>query len=271
MDLYRTLPDIKGTEWRALRLQDGEALADLEVACKSIDGETALRDGAAWQREIGELENAKRDSVVAMGKNGRVAAVGHISYSDRAEEVHAFLEGRIHPGIRGKGVGIRLLAWLEHQAVKRLDEVANGRSRILRILFFDRGPDAIALFEEAGYRFQYAEDEMTFSLKQKLPEQFMLSGLMAEDWSPSNAAGFYEAYSGAFQTRTDQLLSRTAWTSHFADPTDEEFRRDFSLLMRYEEDEQVGFVVCHVDDPDGRDGWGTQIGGVPEWRRRGVG
>ena len=107
-----------------------------------------------------------------------------------------------HPDYRGVGVGGKLLKWLEERAIENLKKIADGRELVLRIMFFDRGQDAINLFEELGYHFQYAEDELEYDLSRKLPYIPLPKGLTFHTWSPEYASDFYSAYLHSFGTRT---------------------------------------------------------------------
>ena len=162
------LPEIPGYSWRPLADYDEQALLAFELACSQVDGATKLRSLSEW-REVVQVEEVASRSRIAANEAGEVVAAGWFELSDRVDAVHAFLFERIHPDFRRQGIGVSLLLWLEEQAKNVLAKVANGRSQLLRLVFYDRAPDAIALFEEQGYERQYAEDEYLFSLERPLP------------------------------------------------------------------------------------------------------
>lgn len=269
------LPHIPGYTWRSWAEGDAAALTSFELTCARLDEQTQQRTLADWQTLVRAAGSAARCRI-AVNEAGEVAAVGWYTVEDRVDSVHAFLEGRVHPDFRGQGIGAALLSWLEAQAGAEAGKMANGssgkvsagRSQFLRLIFYDRAPDAIALFERQGYERQYAEDEYAFDLKRPLPFLDLPPDLRWESWTSANAADFYAAYRAAFATRTDNLMSEAAWSHHFANPDDDAFRPVLSVLLRQRET-LPGYAVVHAETPD--EAWITQIGVNAELRRRGWG
>jgi ribosomal protein S18 acetylase RimI-like enzyme len=261
------LPEIPGYRWRPLAESDEQALLAFEAACSKVDGATKLRSLSEWQ-EVVQAEEIVARSRIAVNERGDVVAAGWFEVDDRVDAVHAFLEERVHPDFRRQGIGVSLLLWLEEQAKQEMAQVANGRSQLLRLVFYDRAPDAIVLLEQQGYERQYAEDEYVYDLKRPLPFMDLSPELVWESWTPDNAADFYAAYRAAFATRTDNLKSADAWAHQFANPADNEFQRELSVLLRRGE-YLLGFVVVHVEKPT--EAWITQIGVSAKQRRQGRG
>ncbi|MFQ5794698.1 MAG: GNAT family N-acetyltransferase [Candidatus Bipolaricaulia bacterium] len=256
-----------------MRLDDAASLHRFELACSELDGATGLRTQADWQRKLTDEAHTAENSVIAIDENSHIAAAGRIDYSLRAEEVHAFLDGRVHPDHRGQGIGTALLGWLEARGHEHLASIADGRQQVLRILFYDRAADAVDLFERHGFRHQYAEDEMRHDLREPIPERPLPGGMTFHTWTPENASDYFKVYEDAFRTRTGSRLSKPAWHDHFANEEDEEFHPELSLLAR-DKDEPVAYAVCHVDVVDDGatvdEAWITQMGVRPAWRRRGI-
>jgi mycothiol synthase len=261
------LLQIPGYTWRSWAEGDAAALAAFEAACGRLDGMTQRRTLAEWQA-LTEADDSTARSTIAVNEAGEAAAAGWFAVEDRVDSVHAFLEGRVHPDFRGQGIGAALLAWLGAQAHGSLAAFSNDRPLFLRLIFYDRAPDAIALFEQQGYERQYAEDEYAFELKRPLPFLDISPELVWESWTPDNAVDFYAAYRAAFATRTDNLMSEAAWSHHFASPDDDAFRPALSVLLRREET-LPGYAVVHAETPV--EAWITQIGVNAELRRRGWG
>jgi mycothiol synthase len=144
---------------------------------------------------------------------------------------------------------------------------------VLRIEFHDRGDDAITLFEQHGFRFAFAEDEMRRELSLPMPAVHLPDGASLVTWSPQRATLFFAVYQDAFRERPGfPNWSEDTWRLNFTGGAG--FRPDLSLLL-LQGPEAVGFAVCHVEtegagDPAGV-GWIVQMGVRPAWRRRGLG
>jgi len=261
------LPEIPGYIWRPLSAQDEHALLNFELACSQVDGATKLRTLSEWQMVV-QAKEVMAQSRIAVNETGEVVAAGWFEVDDRVDSVHAFMIELVHPDFRNQGIGVSLLLWLEVQAKQKMAKVASGRSQLLRLVFYDRAPDAIALFEQQGYERQYAEDEYVFDLKRPLPFMDSSPDLVWEFWTPENAAEFYGAYRESFATRTDNLMSADAWESHFANSNDDEFQPKLSLLLRREE-ALLGFAVVHAENSE--EAWITQVGVSAYQRRQGRG
>jgi ribosomal protein S18 acetylase RimI-like enzyme len=269
------LPEIPGYTWRPLAEQDEEALLAFEAACAEVDGATKLRTLSEWQ-EVVQAGEIAAQSRIAVNEAGEVVAVGWFEVDDRVDAIHAFLEARVHPYFRLKGIGVSLLLWLEERAIEAMAKIANedfgrlntSRSQLLRLIFYDRAPDAIALFEKQGYERQYAEDEYLFDLKRSLPLMESSPDLVWECWTAENSDDFYTAYRESFATRTDNLMTAAAWAHHFAKPGDDEFQPELSVLLR-RGDDLLGFAVVHIKNP--QEGWITQVGVSAKQRRQGRG
>jgi mycothiol synthase len=270
---FENLPQIPGHAWRAMRLDDAAALHRFEVACSELDGATRVRSQTDWQKMLADETRATADSVVAINEDGEVAAAGWIDYDAAVHQVRAFLDGRVHPDFRGQGVGASLLSWLEERARAHMASIAGERPQVLRILFYDRGADAIELFEQSGFEFQFSEEVMGRDLRVPMPEYPLPAGMSFHTWRPDNAGEFFLVYDDAFRTRPGAHLSEPAWRHHFTDEDDPEFRPGLSLLVT-DGDEPIAYAVCHSDVVgDGEtaaEAWITQTGVRTAWRRRGI-
>lgn len=269
-----SLPKIPGYRWRVMHPSDAQWLYQFELDCSKVDGNTHLTPLSEWENRLSDENYLQLNSIVLSDEIKHIIARGLILYQDEVHDVQAFLHGRVHPDYRGKGIGERLLTWMERQAKNQLNTIARRRKLVLRILFYDRNEDAISLFVKLGYRFQYTEEELEFNL-QKIPPDFQLPDKMKiNHWKSENANDFYRAYQVSFATRTKMLMEETAWRHHFANPNDDGFLQDLSILVT-RENQAIAFAVCHSEelqiDQNSRIVWITQMGVHSKWRNQGIG
>lgn len=265
--------DAFGFQWRRMSMDDAAGLAKLAEESAALDGATELLDEAAWRQRLQDADYAAVNSVLVLDPEDCIAAAGWIQYQDEAHEVQAFLDGRVHPTWRGNGLGSRLLETLETLGLEQLTRKAEGRRRVLRILFYDRGEDAIALFRAAGYHFQFAETEFRRDLTSALPVDDLPDAFSVQTWAPGNAPRFYQAYREAFASRGGELRTSQVWMRHFTHEGDDEFCPGESILV-LAGDEPAGYLIVHrYDREDGQEGkefWVAQLGVVPQHRRKGI-
>jgi len=272
-----TLPvpaELSGHIWRALRPEDAPALHRLELDCASTDGKTKLSTVAVYQRRLDEAaENPLTDTLCAVDANGQLAATAWVTCDNCVKhEYRGFLEGSVHPNYRRRGLGSFALQWMEARACQMLATLGDDRPRVLRIDFYDRGDDAIALFEKHGFGFAFAEDEMRRDLNQLIPGSSLPDGMSFVTWSPERASLFFLVYHHAFRDRPRfPGWTEDVWRHNLT--ADASFRADLSLLIM-DGPEPVGFAICHIEvEADGGpsgEGWIAQMGVRPPWRKRGL-
>jgi len=269
-----SLPTLPGSTWRPIRPADASALAQFEIDCARLDGATNVRTEADWLERLDDPAHAAEHSLLAAVGGGQIAAAGWIDYWPSPETARAFLDGRVHPDFRGRGIGTVLLNWLESRGCSHLIATELERPHVLRIMFYDRGPDAIALFEQQGFEWLFVEETMRFDLSRPLPDFHLPPGLCGEPWTPENSADFYRAYADAFSTRTSQVMPAAAWHHYWGNPDDPEFKPALSLLIR-DGAEPVAFATVDVEPlAGGRFNEIAQIGQVGVrvgWRGQGIG
>jgi len=266
------LPSIRGYTWRGIQSTDGPLLQKFEQACAPTDGATNLKNSDEWVALVKEQDINTR-SMIAINVQGEIAIVGWFEVDERIESVLSFLEGRVHPSFRGQRYGTVLLDWLESNAGLQMRTVANGRPCIYRIMFYDRAPDASALFKKRGYALQYVEQEMHRDLRQPWPD-INHQDLTFEPWTANNKPDFYTVYQAAFRTRSDNLMLADSWHHHFANPNSNDYQPDLSLLARQSGD-PVAYAVIHAEESSAGSGsklaWITQTGVHVDYRRQGIG
>lgn len=262
-----TPPTLNGYTWRQLNPNDAGALHRLERACAPFDGDTAPAGEAAYRKRLDDAgTDLASNTICAVNDAGEIAAYAWVTFNQGLKQtIRVFQEGRIHPEFRRRGVGSFLVDWMEARAQQWYEAVEDERNLVLRHDFYDRGDDAIALFERYGYTFAFAEDDMRFDLNDSIPDETLPAGMRVVPWTAERAGLFHTVYADAFRTRGDFTpWEQDAWVQAYTGYDD--FRPDLSLLV-LEGDEPVGYAVCSVEDGEG---WIVQMGVRPAWRSRGI-
>ncbi|MGY1713377.1 GNAT family N-acetyltransferase [Geodermatophilus sp. SYSU D01106] len=103
----------EGLTARPLTLDDAPAAAELLEAAEAVDDTGEHEDAADltewWDRELVELP---RDGRAVVDADGRLVAwATSIAPRGGRDAFRIWTEGRVHPDVRGRGVGRALLAW----------------------------------------------------------------------------------------------------------------------------------------------------------------
>lgn len=270
-DAGESAPRPQGYRWRPLTLEDAAALADLLAACAPVDGATgptmATSDMAAILARCGDLA---RDSLAAFDADGNMAAACWLrSHPRLLAEYRVYIDGRVYPDHRRRGLGRYLLAWAEDRGRTLAAHEAGGRKLAIRIDFYDRSPDAVRLFERCGFRFSFAEDEMRRRLDEPIPPTSTSVALSFTTWASATSERFFALYDDSFRTRPGfPNWSKQVWVTAFTGG--DSFRPDLSLLASVD-GVDVGYALTHMDQEMGKNvAWVVQMGVRPEWRRKGI-
>ena len=101
-----------------------------------------------------------------------------------------------------------------------------------------------------------------------IPQVSLAPGLTFHAWTPDLAQEFYQVYRAAFQARPGfPGWTEEVWVSAFTG--DEDFRPDLSFLLK-NENSPVSYALVDVA-AGSNEGWVSQMGVAPRWRRRGFG
>lgn len=254
-----------GHVWRSIRRDDVFGLTRLEQLCSQQDGTAHQYGDHGWDTKLENAADLAKDGVVTIDGNGDVLAFALVTYELRPNEAHAYLEGRVIPALRRRGVGTALIEWSEARAGEHLDTIADGRTKVVRVLSYDGGPDAVALYERRGLRLQYAEHELRLVLDDAIPCIPLPAGLSIEAYQADAAPELYQVYTASFGTRTAQLWDFATWHYQVAEG---DFHPELSYLVRHQ-----GAPVAYLmsQDADERGSIFVQhLGVVPAYRRQGL-
>jgi mycothiol synthase len=113
---------VAGLTFRAATVEDLAAVHALAVACAAVDDPHARPSTDDVARMLStEGMDLARDTLVGVDADGHVQAAGIVvDVPSRVTAARVVLEGRVHPSVRGRGVGRRVLAWQVGRARQRL-------------------------------------------------------------------------------------------------------------------------------------------------------
>jgi mycothiol synthase len=241
----------RGLSWRGLVADDMPGLTELYQRALACDG------GQPFAADEWMLRRWFVDGIedsLAVFEADRLVGVCAWRYGSSAGERYALIAGQVDPELRRLGIGGRLLDFA-------LDGAAAAPGAV-RVETESLCSGADALYRSRGLTCVFAEDIMTSSLADGLPEAATTADVAFTEWSDSVAARFYAAYEAAFRDRPGVPgWSATEWIGWITD--DDDFRADWTLLASAA-GADVGFVV------GGEGGWISQVGVVPAARRHGV-
>lgn len=267
-------PDpVPGVAWRPATPDDIDAVTVLMAAMAAVDHP----DWAETRDDI-ELEFGRswvdlaRDSLVGE-VDGELVAVGLvISPPDPETIVRSILDGGVHPGYRGRGIGRSLLAWQEGRARQQLATSELHLPGWIYAVAQDRSDTAHRLFERAGFAVARYTWQLERVLAEPIPELALPAPVTLEHLSAERAESTRLARNEAFRDHWgSQPTGIEQWESFMTLPSR---RLDLSFVA-LEGERVVGFVIAETTESD----WELQgfsgsyvalVGVVSEWRRRGV-
>jgi ribosomal protein S18 acetylase RimI-like enzyme len=267
------LPD--GLTARPLTLADAPAAAELLAAAEAVDDTGEHEDAADltewWDRELVDL--ARDGRAVVAGDGRLVAWATSIAPRGGRDALRIWTEGRVHPELRGRGIGRALLAWQVRRGTEQHAEHAPPGlpGRLVTGVWPTMAPLA-RLLERAG-----GEVERLFATMERPLDDVAAvrppSGIELVPFTWDRDDEVRRAHNASFtqhhgSTERDEVAWRSWFTGQRA------FRPDLSVLA-LADGALVGYVLAYVYEADRR-ATGVdsvhlgQIGVLPQARGRGV-
>jgi ribosomal protein S18 acetylase RimI-like enzyme len=263
------LPD--GLTTRPLTPDDVDAVAGLLQAAEKVDdtGENFEADDLTewWVNELVDLD---RDGLAVCGEDGGIVAYGTALAPPTFRDAFAvYLEGRVHPEHRRRGIGGAVLDWqLGRGADIHAERHPEAPAR-LSVGVFETMPGLAALVERAGLRAERWYRLMERPLTDLPPVDAL--DLVPFNWDRDDEVR--RAHNAAF-TRHHGSSERdpASWQVMFTGQR--AFRPELSRLVLVD-DAVAAYALVYVYDSDTRatgiaDAHFGQIGTLPEHRGRGL-
>ena len=209
-------PAALGLTWRPLHRGDGDALFALLAAIEDAERPPYRTDRDEVDEKFdGAWKDLERDSLGGFDADGVLRAFGlaEVRPGD-STTVRAFLDGGVHPELRGRGVGRALLAWQVGRGRQKL--VASGKDLPARIGVFT-DDDAAAtrrLLARAGFAPRRYYRAMRRDLALPLPTVELDAGLRVVPWSPDLDEHVRLAHNDAFRDHWgSEPATPESWTA----------------------------------------------------------
>ena len=253
-----THPDV--VTWRRATVDDVDAVTELFRAADRVDHPSWVtpREDIEEIFESSWIDPA-RDTVVGFDADGRAVAAGSVTvHPAREQHLHAYLGGRVHPDLRGHGIGRELMRWEHERALEALAELDSPLPAA--VFVYADEPDIAArhLAERRGLREERWFSTMVRDLALEIPEIAIAddeSGdapqleIVAYDASRTEQARL--ARNDAFRDHWGSLETPPERWSHFVDGP---FLRPDLSWLAVEGDRIVAFALGSVNEED----WAVQ-------------
>ena len=259
--------------FRPLRPDDAEALCDLLLAARVVDGPTE----PVGREELRHLwfdhpgVRHETDSIAAFSNDGSLLGAAAVFARDAPTAVaRAFIPGAVRADQRRRGIGTFLLRRAEERARALLDHVPDDLARQIDCEAPATAADRIALFETLGFRRARSFRTMRRDLVEPITSRSLPAGLRFATWTPDLDEETRLAHNDAFRDHWgSDPLTPERWRHFVADAPG--FRPDCSWLA-VEGATVAGYTLANVtDNADGeRIGWLGTIGVRRAWRQRGI-
>jgi GNAT superfamily N-acetyltransferase len=238
-----TQPHASALSWRTLNRADLDAVRALAKATLDVDGglPMLLEDGLLQTRLFDDHTTAAFDA------GGQLLAVAAV----RGTEQGVDTSGLVHPQVRGRGLGRRLMAWAA--------DYAGGRA--LTVQTECCSPGAERLYTRFGLRQVFAELVMRHDLG-VVNDIEAPAGIAFVEVAACSHDALFAAYTNSFADRPSfRSPAQSAWVDGLAGDTAWN-----QLLSRVAFDGPTPVAFVNVVGT-----WIDQVGVVPAHRGRGVG
>jgi mycothiol synthase len=263
-----------GLTARPISPDDVPALAALLAAAEEVDDtgiHESVEDLTGWW--VNDLVDLERDSLLVSTPDGELVAFATaIAPPTFRDAFDVYLEGRVHPRWRGRGVGRALLAWQLARGTQVHAEQHPEVPARLSVGAFTSMPDLAALLRRAGLAevrwFAHMSRPLT-----DLPELRPVEGVELVPFSWDRDEEVRLAHNAAFTDHYGSSERDTAsWQLMFTGR--QAFRPDLSVLA-VEDGAVVAYTLAYVHEGQTaalgeRETYFGQIGVLPHARGRGL-
>jgi len=253
---------VGGLSFRAGSADDLTAVHAVAVAAAAVDDPHARPSTADFERTLStEGLDVARDTLVGVDAEGHVQAYGIvIDVPSRVTAARAVLDGAVHPDLRGRGIGRRVLAWQVGRARQRLAALDVDLPASIEV-GAPRGSGTLRLAARSGFEptRNWLDMQVVFgdgddTAVPAVPDGFVVRAATADDIEPLR-----HAKNDAFRDHWgSQPMVASDWRGFL---TASKSRLDLSRVVLDPDGTIVAFTVVEVD-PEGFAARGRSYGYV---------
>ncbi|WP_233265501.1 GNAT family N-acetyltransferase [Leifsonia sp. AG29] len=235
-------------EWRAATLGDVDDVHELYQAMDAVDHPNYLTTRDEVEEQLGfTFIDLERDTLLAITHDGVLAAIGIVMEPPRQETlVREFMNGGVHPALRGRGIGRELIAWQRVRGEQKLAASDKALPGWLVGYADARSPGRRRLLEAAGFEAVRYFQTMERELADPIPEVTPRTDVRIVPYESEFAAAVHAARDDAFR---DHWGSQPLSDEHFASLVSGTFEPALSFVA-FAGEEVAGVVLSDVNEED---------------------
>ena len=254
-------------------LDDLPAVVEISNACsrETGDGETLTVEAYAeeWNDPSINLNTNTRVAVLADG-----TVVGCAEVWSGSPYVNHWVWGRVHPKLRGQGIGSALMAWAEARTRETIAQAPEGARVVIDTASANGHQPTIDLMLDRSFTQVRSSLRMARPLDGALPAPIWPAGIELRPLRDEHHRTLYHAIDEAW---------RDHW-GYVAQPEEEGFstwmyrqtqRADYDptlWMVAWEGDQIAGASLCYPSySSDPTYGWVSRLAVRRTWRKRGLG
>jgi mycothiol synthase len=235
-------------EWRPATTDDVDAVHEVYRAGDAADHPNYLTTREEVEEELGySFVDLEADTLLAVTAEGRVVAVGVVMEPPRQETlVREFMNGGVHPDVRGRGIGRELLAWQRARGEQKLAASEKPLPGWLVGYADRRATDRLRLLQAGGFEVVRYFQTMERDLSDPIPEVSPAGDVRIEPYRLELADAVHAARDDAFR---DHWGSQPLSDEQFTGLTSGTFVAELSFVAIVG-DEVAGVLLSDVSEED---------------------